>query len=156
MIVTNTNGNGFRGVLEYNLAKDKGHIIGHENMMGNDARALSAEFGVIRRLNQKVQTPVYHVSLSLADDERLEDRQWLDLGRQYMHGMGFTDNQAVFFRHHDAEHDHMHIVNARAGMNRQLPSSDNLIDCVPRARGDEPNQILKNQIFLSCSPRAWG
>ena len=70
MIARNFNGNGFRGTLEYNLDPQKGRIIGHENMMGNDARALSGEFGVIRRMNQKVQTPVYHVSLSLADNER--------------------------------------------------------------------------------------
>ncbi len=54
MIGFSKHGSGFRGVLNYNLQKGKGRIIGHEKMMGDDARTLSAEFGEIRRINEFV------------------------------------------------------------------------------------------------------
>jgi len=107
MIGNTVHGNGFRGVLEYNLQPQKGRLIGHEYMMGENARELSQEFGVIRRHNTRVENPVFHTSLSLGPGERLSDEQWVEVGRQYLHGMGFTDNQAVFIRHHDVGHDHL-------------------------------------------------
>ena len=48
MIPKIVRGNGFRGVLDYALKKEKGHLIGG-NMLGLNPRELSAEFGFARQ-----------------------------------------------------------------------------------------------------------
>ncbi len=110
MIPKINTGNGFRGVLEYNLQPHKGEIIGHDAIVGQDPRSLAHEFGVIRRMNQRVKQPVFHVSLSLAEGEHLSNEQWMAIARRYMHQMGFTNNQAVYIRHRDTKHEHVHVV----------------------------------------------
>ena len=116
MIGVTVHGNGFRGVLEYNLQPEKGRIIGHENMMGGTPRELASEFGIIRRHNTRVQNPVFHTAFSLSPGETLTDGQWVNVGRQYLHEMGFKDNQAVFIRHHDTGCDHCHVVANRVNI----------------------------------------
>ena len=65
MIAKAAKGRGFRGALEYDLRKDKGHII-DSNMAGQQPRELAAEFGEIRKLRPNLGKAVLHVSLAAA------------------------------------------------------------------------------------------
>ncbi|MCG9889853.1 MAG: hypothetical protein MH252_02105, partial [Thermosynechococcaceae cyanobacterium MS004] len=64
MIGNSVKGRGFRGCLNYNLNPDKGAQLIGGNMTGDTARSLAQEFGEVRRLNQRVKTPCWHISLS--------------------------------------------------------------------------------------------
>jgi len=109
MIAKAVKGKGFRGVLEYDLNKEKGRIL-DTNMGGETPRALAAEFGEIRKLRPKLKKAVLHVSLSAAPGEHLTDKQWREIGQRYLNGMGLDHNQYVITRHTDTEHEHIHIL----------------------------------------------
>ena len=109
MIAKMIKGRGFRGALEYDLKKEKGRVL-DGNMAGRNPRELAAEFGEIRKLRPNLGKAVLHVSLSAAIGEKLTDDQWCAIGKRYLRGMGFKDNQFLITRHTDTEHEHIHIL----------------------------------------------
>ena len=109
MIAKMVKGRGFRGALEYDLNKEKGHVI-DSNMAGKNARELAAEFGEIRKLRPNLGRAVMHVSLATAPGEKLTDELWREVSQRYLRGMGFKDNQFIVTRHTDTEHEHVHIL----------------------------------------------
>ncbi len=133
-------GSGFRGCAEYLFDHDGGRVIGG-NMCGSTPRALAAEFGVARRLRPDIEKPVWHNSLRLPADERAKvgPQEWRQIGDDYMHGMGFSDqHQWVYVLHNG----HMHILANRValdgkvylGRNENLRSTG-LIQSLERAYG---------------------
>lgn len=109
MIAKMAKGSGFRGALEYDLQKEKGHVL-DTNMEGDNVRDLAAEFGEIRKLRPNLHKAVLHTSIAAAPGEKLTDDQWRQIGHRYLDGMGFTDNQFVITRHTDTDHEHIHIL----------------------------------------------
>jgi len=108
MIAKSGKGKGFRGAVDYDLAK--GHVI-DKNMAGENPRELAAEFGEIRRLRPNLGKAVLHVSLSAAPGEMLTDAQWRQVAQRYLVGMGFdNNNQYVCTRHTDTAHEHVHLL----------------------------------------------
>ena len=108
-------GSGFRGTLNYVLGKgDAEQVAG--TMAGSDARLLAQEFGSLRNLRPDIERPVWHSSLSLPLGETLDSEGWGGVVRDYMDGLGFDERHAwTCWRHHDTEHDHVHIVACRIG-----------------------------------------
>ncbi len=105
-------GQNFLGVLKYLHHKSQAQRIGG-NMAGKTPQALSAEFHVSRELNWRLQLVVCHTSLSLPKQERLSDPVWQAIATDYLQAMGYSDCQHVIYRHHDQDHDHIHIVVSR-------------------------------------------
>lgn len=118
MIGNSVKGRGFRGCLNYNLNPDKGAQLIGGNMTGNTARSLAQEFGEVRRLNQRVKTPCWHISLSAVPGEKLSDAQWSQVAERYLDNMEFDrkQHQYVVVRHNDTRHQHVHIVANRVAM----------------------------------------
>ncbi len=112
MIGNQTKGRGFRGLLNYLESQKDAKLIGG-NMGGNNARALAREFKISRQLNPEADRVVYHASLSLPDNERLDEPTWNELANRYLEEMGFDSNQYVIYRHSNTEHDHIHICASR-------------------------------------------
>ncbi|MDZ8141012.1 MAG: relaxase/mobilization nuclease domain-containing protein [Nostoc sp. DedQUE04] len=112
MIGNQTKGRGFRGLLNYLESQKDAKLIGG-NMGGNNARALAREFKISRQLNPEADRVVYHASLSLPDNERLDESTWNELANRYLEEMGFDSNQYVVYRHSNTEHDHIHICASR-------------------------------------------
>ena len=82
-------------------------------MGGNNARALAREFKISRQLNLEADRVVYHASLSLPENEPLDEPTWNELANRYLEEMGFDSNQYVVYRHSNTEHDHIHICASR-------------------------------------------
>lgn len=120
MIPKINRGNGFRGVLDYALKKEKGHLIGG-NMIGENPRELAMEFGITRNLDESIKNPVWHCSLALNPGEELNDDQWRKITSEYMKDLGFTENhQFCVVKHEDTDHSHVHIIASRIGGNFEL------------------------------------
>lgn len=109
MIAKAIKGRGFRGVLEYDLAASKGHVI-DTNMGGDTPRALAKEFGEVRKLRPRLGKAVLHVSLAAAPGEQLNEDQWKQVAQRYLHGMGLDNNQYLVTRHTDTAHPHVHLL----------------------------------------------
>lgn len=110
MIPVLKHGKGFRGLLAYAIQKEGAYMIGPIQGSVDD---LSAQFGVIRGKNQRVQKPVLHLSLSLHPSEHLHDREWVGLVRKMMAGLGYDNNMYVIVRHTDEPQDHVHVIASR-------------------------------------------
>ena len=65
MIGKTTKGKGFKGVLAYTLAAEKGVLL-DTNMDGATPAELAAEFRAMSEARPGISKPVVHVSLSLA------------------------------------------------------------------------------------------
>ncbi len=145
MIGSGRTGAGFGGVLRY-LLHGRSETPRHEpdaqiiggNMMGDTASELTSEFGYSRRLNERVQKPVWHVSLSLPEDEYFSTSQWNRAADKYMQGMGFSANQWVMIRHADTNKDHVHIVASRVRIDNKK--------CVDMWQSKTRSQALIRQI----------
>ena len=110
-------GTGFRGLLEYSVDHDDGHIIGG-NMAGTTPREISREFGTARRMRPDIDKPVWHNSLRLPAGEHLSDEKWNEVAKGYMHGMGFLDaHQFALIKHDSREGEHIHIIANRVSLN---------------------------------------
>lgn len=106
-------GSGFRGTLNYVQGKgDAEQVAG--TMAGSDARSLAQEFGALRELRPDIERPVWHTALALPPGEELDPERWAAVACDFMERLGFDERHAwTCWRHHDTEHDHVHIVACR-------------------------------------------
>lgn len=120
-------GSGFRGVANYILDEGKDakgdklpEIVGG-TITATNAKGMSREFAVTRRLRPDIERPVWHCSLSLPPGDRLDSDKWDAVATDFMKEMGFPDDTLyTVVRHNDMEHDHVHIVASRVSMSGQV------------------------------------
>ena len=114
MIANVVRGRGFRGLLDYLFQTEKFPEVVAGNMAGLTARDLAREFAGARNANDRVKTPVFHCSLSLPIDERLDRGKWAVGAERFLGELGLAENRPwVAIRHRDKDHDHIHIVTSR-------------------------------------------
>ncbi|AFZ61143.1 Relaxase/mobilization nuclease family protein (plasmid) [Anabaena cylindrica PCC 7122] len=121
----------FRSTLEYVLGKEKATMI-ESNMGGNTPIQLTKEFGAARRFRPNLQRACAHVILSIPHrdvshnkgeyHEHLEDEQYTEIAQHWLKAMKFlgeelNQSQYVVARHHDTNHEHIHIIASRIRMN---------------------------------------
>lgn len=105
-------GASFRGCLDYVTGKNGAERIGG-TLAGKDAREMSREMAVARRLREDITRPVWHASLSLPKGERLDTERWNKACVAFLARMGIIPPEEVqwtAWRHTDGEYDHVHIV----------------------------------------------
>lgn len=129
MICKITKGSGFRGLFEYlqhgpgGEEKDRGQVLA-TNLAGASPREWAAEIGAFRRLRPTFRKAVFHASLSLAPEDRnLSDAEFAELSRRFLNGMGFEESSFLIVRHHDTDHQHVHLVASRIDVHGK-PVSD--------------------------------
>jgi len=150
-------GSGFRGCADYLFDHDNGRVIGG-NMVGTTPRALAAEFGVARRQRPDIERPVWHNSLRLPHDERVEmtEEKWREIGVDYMHGMGFSEqHQWVCVLHND----HVHFLANRVGLDGSvfLGRNENLKSPRPDShQGAEAHHERAHSNSGSAENAGWG
>lgn len=121
MIAKITRGSGFKGVLEYNLAADKHAVIVGGTTGGTTVNALAAQLIAAAATRPEIEKPVWHCSLSLPPGERPTDEKWRKITADFMRAMKFgPDVPWVAIRHHDTEHDNVHIVASRVGYDAKV------------------------------------
>lgn len=109
MIAKIIKGKGFRGALNY-LLGERGQIIGG-NMAGTNARQLAAEFKTVRQLRPKVGKAVVHIPLSAHPSDRpLTDAEMAAIAERLATALGYEHSPRVVIRHHDTEHQHVHLL----------------------------------------------
>lgn len=114
-------GDGFRGILDYALGKNKGAEMVGGTISGSTPRQLATEFGLVRKLRPDAKNPVWHCSLSLPKGDHLTSEKWDALASDFIEEMGFSESTPwVAIRHSDTDHDHVHIVASRIGLDGSL------------------------------------
>lgn len=103
-------GQNFNGCNAYAATKPDAEWIGGNLAAGADHKAAAREFQAVASQNPSCKKPVAHYSLSAAPGEKLSNEQWRAAAEQHVNNMGHADHQWTAWRHHDREHDHVHIV----------------------------------------------
>lgn len=143
-------GKSFRGLLNYLHSKEEAQRIGG-NMAGETPRELAAEFRVARTLNRRLKKAVCHVSLSLPKHERLDNEQWLAIATDYISGMGYENCQYVVYRHHDQDHDHVHLAICRI----RITDGRTVSDSWEKRRAETLIRSLEQQYQLESVQPSW-
>jgi hypothetical protein len=104
----------FGGVLDYAFQKHKQPEIIGGTMVGNSPKELTEEFDRSKHLcfRSRTQKPVYHLAISFRQGEEVSNAQLSELAEQFLKRMGWDleKTQAIFVRHFDTKHSHIHII----------------------------------------------
>lgn len=149
MIAKQIKGKDFYGLLAYNQKKvglDRASVLDANIDLGS-AVEMSKEFNLVRQLRPRLGKAVYHVSLNLPPDEKMNDKNFVSMGLDYLKGMGFDDNQYIIYRHDDQSHQHIHIV-----ANRVKFSGDLVSDSKDYKRSELLVRKLEQKYGLSLLP----
>lgn len=141
-------GDGFRGVLAYIHEKGDAETVGG-NMSGVSVTALAREFAAVRRLRPDCKNPVWHCSLALPAGDRLPAEKWGELARDFMLEMGMDPDTHLYeaVRHSDTDHDHVHIIASRIGLDGRLWHGQKDV-----FRAIEATQMLEKKHGLTLTP----
>ncbi|WP_429086449.1 relaxase/mobilization nuclease domain-containing protein [Aeromonas veronii] len=84
----------------------------------NQAKALND----MQKLRRNCNNHIYQISLSLPIGDDISDEMWQRLAIDFLEEMGLepTNRPVVSFRHHDTEHQHIHIATSRIGYDGSL------------------------------------
>lgn len=124
MIAKQIKGKDFYGVLAYNqkkINKQQGCVIDSNIIVGSVVMQ-TKEFNVVRQLRPNLAKVVYHTSINLPYSDKLSDKEFANLARDYLEEMGFDNNQYIIYKHTDQEHSHIHIVANRVKFSGEVVS----------------------------------
>ncbi|HUH58410.1 MAG TPA: relaxase/mobilization nuclease domain-containing protein, partial [Pseudomonadales bacterium] len=126
-------GNGFKGVLSYNLDPAKHTTIIGGNLAAGDVGAMAREFRAIAALRSDIKKPVWHQALRLPKNEKIDSAKLAEIAEAYMQKMGFdvSKHQFVIIEDKLKAGQHAHIIANRVatdgtvylGKNENLVSS---------------------------------
>ncbi|OOQ61544.1 relaxase/mobilization nuclease domain-containing protein [Mucilaginibacter pedocola] len=117
MVARIKTGKNLRGALHYNERKvtaGKAELILASGFAGNIEQLKFnqklARFEKLISLKPSVKTNTVHISLNFDVKEKLEEETLQRIAMVYMDKIGFGDQPYLTYRHHDAAHDHLHVV----------------------------------------------
>jgi hypothetical protein len=120
-------GKGFRGALRYNLdkvAKGDAEVLDH-TFVDVSEKSILKEVQMVKIMRPNLQKFFYHTSLNFPPKEDLSNATMTLIGNDFLRESGFTQHQYIMFRHHDANHPHIHILVNRIGYDGKVLSDSN-------------------------------
>lgn len=120
-------GKGFSGALRYNLEKVKkgiAEVLDHSFVSASE-KSIMKEIQMVRAQRPNLQKYFYHTSINFPPCEDLVNEMMIQIGHDYMVANGFTQHQFIMFRHHDADHPHLHILVNRIGYDGKVLTDSN-------------------------------
>ncbi|MBW4513048.1 MAG: relaxase/mobilization nuclease domain-containing protein [Scytonematopsis contorta HA4267-MV1] len=117
----------FIDTLEYVLGKEDAEIV-NTNMPGTTPKEFNEKFLQSKYNKLSVKLPCAHLIISIRKDEHLSNSQCSYIVQEYLKDMGFLPkdqlsphvSQYVAVRHHDRDHEHLHIVASRIQLDGKL------------------------------------
>jgi hypothetical protein len=131
MIASQKIGKSFLGALNYNLKKlyhpdqNKRAELLDSSFASTDSRMIQQELRLIRTLKPNLKRYVYHTSLNFSIEDELNNNKLLLIAHDYLKESGYTNNQYMIFRHHDAPHPHIHLLVNRISFDGTVVSDSN-------------------------------
>ncbi|MGN8034126.1 relaxase/mobilization nuclease domain-containing protein [Chitinophaga sp. 22321] len=104
--------------------KDRAEILAYNQCFG-DKYELTEQFKDVARLSKRVEKPVLHLSIRLADGDHLTRDQLIELGEALAKEFDIADHQYLVVLHKDTREQHFHIVANRVGLDGKAASDSN-------------------------------
>jgi len=137
-------------LVQYLITKPQAQVL-TSNLGSTHPVTIAQELQWSSQLNSRTRRLMYHVSLSLAPRERLTDRDWRQLARDYLKAMGFDACPYLVVRHHDRPHDHIHLAVGRV----RLDNSKCVSDGWDHLRCQTVLRELEQRYGLQPTPSSW-
>ncbi|CAM4253349.1 Relaxase/Mobilisation nuclease domain-containing protein [Pedobacter westerhofensis] len=120
-------GKSFGGCVRYLLDKPNAKIISAEDIRTKDAKSITQDFNLQRKLRPGLGKAVGHLVLSWSKEDlpKLSDEVMIARAQEYMKKMGIANTQYLVVRHQDREHPHVHIVYNRVNNSGQTITDKN-------------------------------
>lgn len=111
MIAKNIKGKSFGGCVRY-VMNESAELLEAEGVFADSAESIIRSFALQRAARSEIKQPVGHIPIAFSpeDSPRLTDDFMLQLAQEYMSEMGIANTQYIIVRHHNTDHDHLHIV----------------------------------------------
>lgn len=122
----------FLKTLQYVLGKEDAAII-QTNMAGKTPYEFNQQFLNTKYFNKAVKRQCAHLIISITHrpdyHEHLSDSQYCYVAQEYLKDMGYlpkdesiteAESQYVAVRHHDRDHEHLHIIASRIKLDGSL------------------------------------
>ncbi|RKR82366.1 relaxase/mobilization nuclease-like protein [Mucilaginibacter gracilis] len=117
MVARISTGKSIRAMLYYNenkVGEKEANLIMASGFAG-DIESMSVgqklhRFTHLTQLKPNVKTNALHISLNFHSSEDLSNAKLQQIAAAYMEKIGFSDQPFLVYRHHDAAHQHLHIV----------------------------------------------
>lgn len=110
--------------MELENPKDRAELLDH-NFFKYDRESILKEINFLKQLRPNLTRDTYHVSLNFAPTDQLSKDQLIQIGKDYLNGMGFDDNAYAIWQHFDAEHLHIHVLASRIKYDGSVVSDSN-------------------------------
>src|SRR5690606_9520121 len=111
--------NNFMGAFDYNDQKlnhkdpKQGAELWDHNVRSYEREAVSTEASFLQQLRPNLTRDAYHAALNFAAADKLSEKQLVGVAQEYLKGMGFDSNLYSIWKHHDADHQHVHALASR-------------------------------------------
>ena len=112
MVGNITSGQSFGQLAWYLAEKDPERVAwsSTRNTLETDARKAASEMQKTAALSERVEKPVYHVSVSLDPGDDLSREELEAVADQTLDDLGLSDHEAALVAHNDTDHPHVHIM----------------------------------------------
>jgi hypothetical protein len=131
MIASQKIGKSFMGALNYNLKKlhhpdpEMRAELLTTNFASIDPAIIKEEVYLMKSLKPNLSRYVYHTSINFPKEDLLDNKKLLAIAHAYLKESGYTNNQYMVFRHHDADHPHIHLLVNRISFDGTVVSDSN-------------------------------
>lgn len=112
-------GRSFGGCVRYVVDKQDAKIITAEGVRVQNAKTITHDFNLQRKMRPELGKAVGHLVLSWSKEDlfKLSDGIMVERAKEYMGKVGIRNTQFVVVRHHDREHPHLHVIYNRVDNN---------------------------------------
>lgn len=142
MIIKTKIGKSFGGCVGYLTEKDKAEILQVEGVRLDTPGHMTEDFNQVRKMNPDLGKAVWHTSISFAPDDKVSPEMMKAIAKDYADKFGLE--QYAVIRHHDAKHEHFHIIANRVKYDGQTVS-----DQFCAGRGVELSKRLEKKYKLT-------
>jgi hypothetical protein len=143
--------------LKYVLGKDDAKLV-DTNLGGRQIDEFNKQFLANQTIKPNLTNPCAHLILSIAkkDDysETLTDKQWSNVIRKYLQELEYlprdrngVPSQYVAVRHHDREHEHLHIIASQIRLN-----GSKVNDSFNYFKAQTATRLIAHEIGLEVTP----
>ncbi|MDN5287699.1 MAG: Relaxase [Mucilaginibacter sp.] len=105
-------GKSFKGCVEYCMLKKDAVILDADGLRTGEVAHTIADFNMQRKMRPGLGQAVGHIALNWSpeDSPKLTDELMVSIAKEYLKKMKISGTQVLMVRHHDTDHDHLHIV----------------------------------------------
>ncbi len=112
------------GCCSYVMKKEGAEILFSNGIRHDSISNAVKDFEAIRNLRPTLKNVVIHSSVSFAyeDKQHVTNDLMIEIGMKFQKRLGLSEFQTICVRHHDAKHEHFHLIINRVGYNREVAS----------------------------------